>query len=57
MFSQIEDAKEKVIAYVSKKLSNSELKYYITSKELLSEYIFVKQFKQYLLNRSFNNIY
>ena len=50
ILSQIQDGKEKVIAYTSKKLTNTELKYCVTRKELLAVYIFVKQFKQFKHN-------
>lgn len=46
ILSQIQKEEERVIAYTSKKLTNSELKYW---KELLTVYKFLKQFKHYLL--------
>ena len=53
ILSQIQDGKEKVIAYTSKKLTNTELKYCVTRKDLLAVYTFVKQFKHFLLGRTF----
>ena len=44
ILSQILNGDENVIAYTSKKLTNSELKYCVTPKELLAVYTFVKQF-------------
>ena len=46
ILSQIQDGKEKVIAY-------TELKYCMTRKELLAVFTFVKQFKHFLLGRTF----
>lgn len=53
VLSQIQNNKEHVIAYASKRFSNSELKYCVTRKELLSVYTFIKQFKHYLLGNRF----
>ena len=53
VLSQIQDGQEKVIAYASKKFSQSERQYCITRKELLSVYHFVNHFRHYLLGRSF----
>lgn len=53
ILSQVQNGDEKVIAYTSKKLTNSELKYCVTRKELLAVYVFVKQFRHYLLGRCF----
>lgn len=47
------DGKEHVIAYASKKLAKSEVKYSTTRKELLAVVKFVKQFRHYLLGRKF----
>lgn len=53
VLSQIQDGKEKVIAYASKKFSQSQRQYCITRKELLAVHTFVHHFKHYLLGRSF----
>ena len=53
VLSQVQDGEEKVISYASKKFSNSQVKYCITRKELLSVYTFVKQFHHYLYGRKF----
>lgn len=53
VLSQIQGSEEKVIAYASRKLSQSEKKYCITRKELLAVYNFVTYFKHYLLGRCF----
>lgn len=51
--SQIQNGKERVIAYDSKTLSRSQVKYYTTYCELLAVVVFVKQFKYYLYGRNF----
>ena len=53
VLSQVQGSEEKVIAYASRKLSQSERQYCITRKELLSVYYFVTYFKHYLLGRQF----
>ena len=53
VLSQIQDGKEKVIAYASKRLTQSQRQYCITRKELLAVYHFVTYFKHYLLGRKF----
>ena len=53
VLSQVQGSDEKVIAYASRKLSQSERQYCITRKELLSVYNFVTHFKHYLLGRHF----
>lgn len=53
VLSQIQNGKEKVIAYGSKKLSQSQRQYCITRKELFAVYHFVTYFKHYLLGRNF----
>ena len=53
VLSQIHDGEEQVIAYGSKRMSNSEQHYCITRKELMSVYHFVKYFKHYLLGKRF----
>ena len=53
VLSQIQNGKETVIAYASKKLSQAERQYCITRKELLAVYFFVTHYKHYLLGRKF----
>ena len=53
VLSQIQNGKERVIAYGSKKFSQSERQYCITRKELLAVHHFVHHFKHYLLGRAF----
>ena len=53
VLSQKEGPDEKVIAYASRKMSQSERQYCITRKELLSVHYFVNYFKHYLLGRQF----
>ena len=53
VLSQVQCGKEKVIAYASKRLTQSQRQYYITRKELLAVYHFVTYFKHYLLGRKF----
>ena len=45
---QIQHGEERVIAYGSRKLSETEQRYGVTRKEMLSVVFFVKQFKHYL---------
>ena len=53
VLSQKQNGIERVIAYGSKTLSQSQRKYCTTYKELLSVVTFVKQFRQYLLGVKF----
>ena len=53
VLSQIQNGEEKVIAYGSKKFTQSQRQYCITRKELLAVHHFVHHFKQYLLGRPF----
>ena len=53
VLSQKEGSNEKVIAYASRKMSQSQRQYCITRKELLSVHYFVNYFKHYLLGRKF----
>ena len=53
VLSQIQDDKEKVIAYASKTLSKAERNYCITRRELLAVVYFTEQFKHFLLGRKF----
>lgn len=53
VLSQVQEGKEKVIAYASHKLSQSERQYCITRKELLAVYKYTTQFKHYLYGKKF----
>ena len=50
---QVQDGKEKVIAYASRALNKAERNYCITEKELLAVRFFIEYFRQYLLGRKF----
>ena len=51
VLSQIQDGKERVIAYASKTLSRTQRKYCTTYKELLAVVTFMKHFRHYLLGQ------
>lgn len=53
VLSQVQNGEERVIAYGSKTLSRSQIKYCTTYRELLAVVTFVKQFKYYLFGRNF----
>lgn len=53
VLTQIQDGRERVIAYGSKTLNKSERNYCITDKELLAVKYFVEYYRQYLLGRKF----
>ena len=53
VLSQQQDNEERVIAYSSRTMSRSELKYETTRKELLAVVNGLKQFRQYLFGRHF----
>lgn len=53
VLSQVQDGKEKVIAYASKTLSKSQMRYCTTYRELLAVVAFVKHFKHYLYGKRF----
>ena len=53
VLSQLQNGEERVIAYASKKFSQSQRQYCITRKELYAVYHFVTHFKHYLLGRKF----
>ena len=53
VLSQKQNGQEVVIEYGSRKMSNTELKYCITRKELLSIVQFTTHFKHYLLGQKF----
>ncbi|MCW4336191.1 MAG: RNase H-like domain-containing protein [Candidatus Thiodiazotropha endolucinida] len=50
---QVQDDRERVIAYASRALNKAEKNYCITEKELLAVRYFVDYFRQYLLGRHF----
>lgn len=53
VLSQVQNGEEKVIAYGSKTLSKSQMRYCTTFRELLAVVVFVKQFKHYLYGKHF----
>ena len=53
VLSQVQDGKEKVIAYGSQALSRQERNYCVTDRELLAVWYFIEYYQQYLLGRKF----
>ena len=53
VLQQIQEGRERVIAYASRALNKPERNYCITEKELLAIRYFVEYFRQYLLGRHF----
>ena len=53
VLSQVQDGKEKVIAYGNQALSCQECNYCVTDRELLAVWYFVEYFQQYLLGQKF----
>ncbi|KAL6486140.1 hypothetical protein MHYP_G00055320 [Metynnis hypsauchen] len=53
VLSQLQDGEEKVIAYASSHLQNTQRRYCITRRELLAVVKFTRQFRHYLLGRRF----
>ena len=53
VLSQVQDNKEKVIAYGSKKLDKQQQRYSVARRELLAVITFIHQFCHFLLGRKF----
>ena len=53
VLQQVQDGKEHVIAYSSKKLDKQQRRYCVTRKELLAVVTFLREFRHYLLGRKF----
>jgi phospholipid-translocating ATPase len=53
VLSQVQDNKEKVIAYGSKKLDKQQQRYSVTRRELLVVITFIHQFRHFLWGRNF----
>lgn len=53
VLSQVQDGKERVIAYASKRLTLQQEKYSVTRRELLAVVTFINHFRHYLLGQKF----
>ncbi len=53
VLSQVQNGRERVIAYASRSLSKAERRYSVTRRELLAVVTFVRHFKHYLYGRRF----
>jgi len=53
VLSQVQEGRERVIAYGSRALNRAERNYCVTEKELLAVVHFVQHYRQYLLGRRF----
>ena len=53
VLSQVQDGKERVVAYASKRLTAQQERYSVTRRELLAVVTFVNQFRHYLLGQKF----
>jgi hypothetical protein len=53
VLSQLQEGKERVVAYASRSLNKAEKNYCVTDKELLAVRYFMEYFKQYLLGKAF----
>jgi len=49
----VQDGQERLIAYASKSLSEAEINYYVTRKELHAVAYFIRYFEQYLYGQEF----
>ena len=53
VLSQVQDGKERVVAYGNFVLSTAQRNYCVTRKELLAIVVFTKHFRHYLLGNKF----
>ena len=53
ILSQVQDGKERVVAFASKKLNRAQQRYSVTRRELLAAVTFTHHFRHYLLGRKF----
>ena len=53
VLQQVQDGKEKVIAYASKRLDKTQQRYSVTRRELLAMVTFIYQLKHYLAGNKF----
>jgi hypothetical protein len=53
IISQVQDGKERVISYASKRLKKEQERYSVTRKELLAVITFINHFRHYLLGQKF----
>ena len=53
VISQVQEGRERVIAYASKKLDPQQQRYSVTRRELLAVITFMNQFRHYLLGQKF----
>ena len=53
VLSQMQDGKERVIAYGSKVLSKEERNYWVTRRELVAVVYFIKHYQHFLIGKKF----
>ena len=53
LLSQVQDGKERMVAYGSFVLSTAQRNYWATRKDLLAKVVFTKHFRHYLLGNKF----
>ena len=53
VLSQIQDGREKVVAYAGRCLNRAEANYCVTRKELLAVVYFTRHFRHYLFGKKF----